>query len=77
MKQGRATHSGMGDMKREPVVHKVSVEAVSRLGASQGTHVTGHGEVPNRTPPLYPGRGLEAPLAGHHTYPSGSQGKHK
>lgn len=77
MKQGRASHSGMGATKHEPNVHKVSIAAVSQLGNKQGTHITGNGEVRNATPPLYPGRGLEAPMCGTSIHKAGSQGKHR
>lgn len=76
MKQGTGHKSHEGT-KREPHVDRVSVVAVSRLGASQGTHITGNGEVANRTPPLYPDRGIEAPVRGVTIHHCGSQGKHR
>lgn len=66
MKQGRAS-SNSYDPKTEPNSHAVSVSAVEQMGASQG--------VPS--PPLYQGRGFEAPKAGLTVHKCGSQGRHE
>jgi len=76
MKQGRATHSGMGSTKIEPAAKAVSPGAVSRLGSAQGTHLTDNREVRLRSTNLYEGRGLEAPKASCTTSNCGSQGRH-
>jgi len=62
---GNSTQSGQ---KREPIAHAVNPAAVSEIGVHQirGTSL-----------PLYEGRGLEAPMQGTTTHPTGSQGKHK
>lgn len=67
MKQGTG-NSRMGDTKREPIAHAVSVAAVSEIGVHQ---------VRATSLPLYEGRGLEAPMQGTTNHPCGSQGKHK
>lgn len=67
MKQGTG-NSRPGDQKREPIAHAVSVAAVSEIGIQQ---------VRNNSLPLYEGRGLEAPMVGTDTHPTGSQGKYK
>ena len=67
MKQGTA-NSRPGDQKREPIAHAVSPAAVSELGIHQ---------VRATSLPLYEGRGLEAPMQGTTSHPTGSQGKHK
>ena len=68
MKQGQANTSSMASTKREPIAHAVSVSAVSELGIHQVRHTS---------LPLYEGRGLEAPMQGVTSHPTGSQGKHK
>lgn len=68
MKQGQASTSGMGSTKREPIAHAVSVPAVSEIGVHQVRHTS---------IPIYEGRGLEAPMQGTTSHPTGSQGKHK
>lgn len=68
MTQGKATTSGMGSTKREPIAHAVSPAAVSEIGIHQ---------VRGTSLPLYEGRGLEAPMQGCTTHAHGSQGKHK
>jgi len=68
MKDGQASTSGMASMKREPIAHAVSVPAVSEIGVHQ---------VRGTSLPLYEGRGLEAPMQGVTSHPTGSQGKHK
>ena len=79
MTQGRATHSSSGATKVEPKSHAVSPAAVSQLGIKQGNHAsdTGTGHVNVNLPPLYEGRGLQAPMVGTTCHPAGSQGKHK
>jgi hypothetical protein len=68
MTQGKASTSGMGSTKREPIAHAVSPAAVSEIGIHQ---------VRGTSLPLYEGRGLEAPMVGTTHYEHGSQGKHK
>ena len=68
MKDGKATQSGMGSTKREPIAHKVNIATVSEIGNAQ---------VRGTSTPLYEGRGLEAPMNGSTTHASGSQGKYK
>jgi hypothetical protein len=68
MKQGKASTSGMGSTKREPIPHAVNPAAVADMG---------NASVRGNSLPLYEGRGLEAPMAGSTCYESGSQGKHK
>ena len=68
MKQGRATTSGMGSQKREPIAHAVNPVAVAEEGIIEVRHTS---------LPLYEGRGLEAPMQGTTIHHSGSQGKHK
>ena len=71
MKQGRATHSGVGSTKVEPRSRAVDVCAVAELG-NKIVHV-GRAQ----SYPLYEGRGLKAPMAGTTIHHRGSQGKHK
>lgn len=67
MKQGRASPNGPAGQKREPIPHAVKPCAAGNIGLAQGGRATSQ--------PLYSGRGLEAPLKSHVTYPKGSQGK--
>jgi len=76
MKQGRATHSGTGATKVEPMSKAVGPGPVSRIGLAQGTHITDNRELPLRSNQLYHGRGLEAPKATCKTKDSGSQGRY-
>lgn len=71
MKQGQATHSGMGSTKTEPVSKAVNPGAVADIG-NQQRYAKGNGPIP-----LYEGRGLQAPMAASTIHHSGSQGKHK
>ena len=76
MKQGSASRDGRAGWKVEPKAHAVSETAVSQIGSSMGNHVTEMGAKMNpkgASKPLYEGRGYEAPMAGRHSYPSGSQ----
>lgn len=72
MKQGRASHSGSGSTKTEPVSRAVSPGAVSQMGnmignhSESGTHRVHHEK-------LFEGRGLKAPMAGTTVHKSGSQ----
>ncbi len=66
-KQGTANNTQSGQ-KREPIAHAVSPAAVSEIGIHQ---------VRGMSLPLYEGRGLEAPMQGATTHPTGSQGKFK
>ncbi len=50
--------------KREPIPHKVSVDAVSEIGCGCGSEN------------IYEGRGVQAPVAKMTTSNCGSQGKH-
>jgi hypothetical protein len=75
MKQGRASHSGMGATKVEPISKAVSPGAVSNIGLAQGNK-TDHGMVHVKSQPLYEGRGLRAPLISTTSHKSGSQGRH-
>jgi hypothetical protein len=68
MKQGRATTSGMGSTKQEPVSKAVNVEYVAECGI----HEMNYNSVP-----MYEGRGLKAPMVGETNHPRGSQGKHR
>lgn len=54
--------------KVEPTSNIVNVAAVSEIGIHQ---------VRATSLPLYEGRGLEAPMQGTTSHPTGSQGKHK
>lgn len=67
MKQGSG-NSTASAQKREPIAHAVSPGAVSEIGIHQ---------VRSASVPLYQGRGLEAPMQGTTSHPTGSQGKHK
>ena len=68
MKQGQASGSRMGGMKREPVSYAVSPGAVDRMGQA-GPSAT--------TKELYIGKGYQAPKANETCYPCGSQGRTK
>lgn len=69
MKQGQATHSAMGDQKREPISHPVSPGAAARIGGAQAN-------APFDA--VHSGRGVQAPApAAQTSHPSGSQGKHR
>lgn len=75
MKQGRAGSNGPGGQKREPIPHAVSPRAVANIGLKSG-NMTDCGPIPRvHSAPLYTGRGIEAPLKSHVTYPKGSQGR--
>ena len=77
MKQGRATHSGMGSTKTEPRAQAVHPGGAGNLGISQGNHATDKGDMPFKTTSLFGGAVLKPPMAGSQTHPCGSQGKHK
>lgn len=68
MKQGRASSSGMGSTKVEPMSKAVDVGAVSEIGIRQ-VHI-------NSRPNLDAGRGYKAPMASSSIHHCGSQGKH-
>lgn len=70
MKQGKATTSGMGSTKREPISHAVSPGGVSQLGEMVGTR--------RAVEQIYVGYGYKAPMgSGTTVHRSGTQGKHK
>ena len=77
MKQGRATHSGMGSTKVEPRSQAVGIARVSELGNHVGNHVSDgpRPDLPVTREPLYTGRGLKAPMVGTTIHKGGSQGK--
>lgn len=75
MKQGRASHTGMGSTKVEPASRAVNVSAVQQMGTMRGNHAD-TGTVRLNSQPLYEGRGLEAPMKGTTIHDCGSQGKH-
>lgn len=77
MKQGRASHSGMGGTKVEPRSHAVPPQYPSQLGEMRGNHITDGRTVSGGTKPMYEGRGLKAPMVGTTQHHSGSQGRHK
>jgi len=78
MKQGRASHSGMGSTKIEPRSHAVNPSGAGNLGIMRGNHASdGNGDMPFKSIPLYEGRGLQAPMVGQTNHKAGSQGKHK
>ena len=66
MKQGSANTTS-SSQKTEPISHAVDEGAVGWLGLAQGI----------KGPPLYEGRGLEAPKANTTIHDCGSQGKHR
>jgi len=68
MTQGKATHSGSGSTKQEPISKAVNVEKVSEMGMQV---------IRSTSLPLYEGRGLEAPMKSCTSHPAGSQGRHK
>lgn len=76
MKQGRATHSGMGSTKSEPISHVVPPAYAGRIGLMQGNHAES-GIVHVQHVPMYEGRALEAPTCHTTVHHCGSQGKHK
>ena len=75
MKQGKATHSGMGSTKVEPKTQVANQEFIERMGAKVGNH-SSEGPVRVTKVPLYEGRGLEAPMKGTSTHKAGRQGRH-
>lgn len=77
MKQGQATHSGVGSTKVEPRSRAISPGATADIGVKKGNHVSDGGHtVRHVSRPLYEGRGLEAPHAGTTVHRKGSQGQH-
>lgn len=77
MKQGRATHSGMGSTKTEPISRAVPPAYPARLGIMQGNHATDGGTIRIQQIPMYAGRGLKAPMVGCTIHKAGSQGKNR
>ena len=74
MKQGRATHSGSGSTKIEPISHAISPAAVSQIGIMKGNHASDGGHTVHVKPtPMMEGRGLKAPMTGVTVHKSGSQ----
>lgn len=76
MKQGRATHSGMGSTKTEPVSRAVPAAYPGRMGVMQGNHAD-TGTIRVQSIPMYEGRGLQAPMAACTIHKAGSQGKNR
>lgn len=72
MKQGRATHSGMGSTKTEPRSHAVPAAYPAGLGVMKGNHAE-CGTVRVTHVPMYEGRGLQAPMKGVTIHKKGSQ----
>lgn len=64
--ESRVVHTSSGG-KIEPRSHAVSVPAVAELGILESR---------TKKIPIYEGRGLEAPMAGHTTHKCGSQGRY-
>ncbi len=78
MKQGRASHSGMGATKPTTVSRTVSPAVTADIGVKKGNHVSDGGHtVRGSSRPLYEGRGIEAPSRGTTVHKKGSQGTHK
>ena len=69
MKQGRASSSGPGEQKREPISKAVNPAGVAQLGEHVGTR--------RAVETLYQGHGYKAPSSGSQVHHCGSQGKHK
>jgi hypothetical protein len=69
MKQGQAKTSLIGSTKTEPMSRAVNPRAVENIG-TQHVYTT-------PKPPMYEGRGIEAPMVGQTNHHKGSQGKHK
>lgn len=66
MKQGMASGSNAGTMKREPIAHTVTPKQAGQIGLAQG-----------RPQGPFEGRGASAPSpAGCVAHKAGSQGKH-
>lgn len=77
MKQGQASSSKVASTKVEPNPRAVSPAAVSQIGVKQGNHASDGGHTVNvKIPPLYEGRGLQAPMVGAKSHKSGSQGSY-
>lgn len=76
MKQGRATHSGMGSTKTETISHAVPPAYPAGLGVMKGNHAD-TGTVRVKEIPMYEGRGLQAPMVGCTVHRAGSQGKNR
>ena len=77
MKQGRASHSGMGGTKIEPRSHGVNPAYPAILGSMKGNHSM-EGDTPRtEVVPMTQGRGLKAPMAKETQHHCGSQGRHK
>ena len=76
MKQGQASHSGMGATKVEPRPKAVNPSAVSLIGLKQGNHAMDKGKINVKHEPLYQGRGLKAPMSTCKSHPKGSQGSY-
>lgn len=72
MKQGKASHSGMGSTKIEPRSHAVPPAYPARLGTMQGNH-SDSGTHRVQKIPMYAGRGLKAPMVGTTIHKKGSQ----
>lgn len=76
MRQGRATHSGMGSTKTEPRSHTVPPAYPASLGNMVGNHADA-GMVTVQKVPMYTGSGPHAPSGSTTIHRGGSQGKHK
>ena len=66
MKQGQASHSGMGSTKVEPKSQAVNPGGVDQMGQATAFRKT----------EIYEGRGLKAPMATSTTHKGGSQGRY-
>ena len=73
MKQGRASHSGMGATKSIATPKVVPPAYAGRIGLQQGNHATDKGTVRLQRIPMYEGRGLEAPKMKVTVHRKGSQ----
>lgn len=77
MKQGRASSSGPGSRKIEPIVKAINPGGVAEIGSHKGTHVTGEREVHGAFEKMHAGRGFTAPHdAGRTVHKGGSQRRH-
>jgi hypothetical protein len=75
MKQGSAP-TKQESHKIEPKSHSINPTYVAQLGAHVGHHAD-KGDLPYKTESMHKGQTLKAPMSGHQTHHSGSQGKHR
>lgn len=77
MKQGRASSSGPGSRKREPIAHAINPGGVAQFGLAQGNH-TMEGTTNYRGDRVRLGAGYTPPKdEGRQVHRGGSQGKHR